>query len=102
MLSTDTNLRTKLSLSECLRDPNTALTQAVLLPFAELHLAGKIVSDMCLVLLDCLCAGHAVAALLEKHLVRFPAWLKIVCTIDSGDRKVSRGLPFHTVRLVLC
>ena len=102
LLSTDHHLRTKLSLVECMADPDTALTQAVLLPLAELHLGGKILPGVCLVLIDGLCDARAVAALVEKHLVRFPPWLKIICTVRSGDREVIRGLPFHTVRLVLC
>ena len=109
LLSTDHQLRAKLSSPACLSDPDTALTQAVLLPLAGLHLAGKISADLCIILIDALGEaeshradyGDTIASFVEKHLIRFPAWLKIVCTVRSSARDVTRGLPFYIVRLVL-
>ena len=106
LLSMDHDLRTLLSLPACLTDPDMALTQAVLLPLTDLHLAGKISADLCIILIDGLCEtqfhcpdyGDTIFSFVEKHLIRFPAWLKIVATVRSNARDVTRGLPFHTVR----
>ena len=104
LLSMDHDLRTLLSIPACLTDPDMALTQAVLLPLTDLHLAGKISADLCIILIDGLCEaqshrpnyGDTIFSFVEKHLIRFPAWLKIVATVISNARDVTIGLPFHT------
>ena len=106
LLSTDHHLRTKLSLSSCLTDPDKALTQAILQPLTDLKLAGKISADPCIILIDGLCHGQShlpdygdtIASFVGKHLITFPGWLKIVCTIRSNARDATRGLPFQTIR----
>ena len=106
LLSTDHNLRTQLSLANCLADPDKALTQAVLKPLTDLKLAGKISVEPCIILIDGMCEAHShrpdyrdnIPSFVGKHLIRFPSWLKIVCTVRSNARDATRGLPFQTVR----
>ena len=96
----DHDLRTLLSLPACLTDPDMALTQAVILPLADLNLAGKISTDLCIILIDGLCEaqshrpnyGDTLSSFVEKHLISFPNWLKIVATVISNARDVTRGL----------
>jgi len=94
-------------IANCLADPDKALTQAVLKPLTDLKLAGKISVEPCIILIDGMCEAHShrpdyrdnIPSFVGKHLIRFPSWLKIVCTVRSNARDATRGLPFQTVSL---
>ena len=58
-------------------------------------------------MIDGLCAaelhrpdhGHTLCSFLAKHLLDFPEWLKIVCTVRTGMQDISKQLPFQRISL---
>ena len=106
LLSVNQDLRTKLSLTNCAADPDTALVQAVLLPLAQLSREGKIEDGKRIILIDALCDsqihrpdyGDTIINFLSKHLGSFPPWLKLVCTIRTDKLNLAMSLPFDKIR----
>ena len=106
LLSTDHDLRSKLSLVHCVSDPDSALDEGILQPLNGLQKMGRISGHNCLIIMDGLSDaefhrpdyGDTMSAFIQKHLDKFPPWLKIVCTVRSNMRDVARFLPFHTIR----
>ena len=107
LLSMDHDLRTKLSMPSCVADPDTALTQGILQPLIQLRKAGKISEDKCcLILIDALCDsqfhrpdyGPTLITFLAKHLETFPSWLKLVCTVRTEKKDLTKVLPFKYIR----
>ena len=43
--------------------------------------------------------GDTLATFLCKHLLNFPPWLKIVCTVRTGLQDVTKMLPFQRISL---
>ena len=106
LLSTDEELRSKLSLSRCLEDPDAALVDAILLPLSKLYMEGKIDKDNRIILIDALCAsqihqtdyGDTVISFLAKHLEHFPSFMKLVLTIRTEKVHLTESLPFRSIR----
>ena len=91
LLSTDHDLRSKLSISSCHSDPDAAFVHGILHPLEQLKAAGKISSDNCIILVDAIedCHTHrpdygdTIISFIRKHLDKFPSWLKLVITVRS-------------------
>ena len=106
LLSTDHDLRNKLALVQCVADPDSALLQGIIHPLTALKKKGKISANNCIIIIDALSDaeihrpdyGNTLASFIQKHLNKFPAWLKIVITIRSDMKEVTRTLPFHNIR----
>ena len=106
LLSINQDLRTKLSLTNCATDPDTALVWAVLHPLAQLSREGKIEDGNRIILIDALCDTHihrpdygdTIITFLSKHLDSFPSWLKLVCTIRTEKLKLAISLPLDKIR----
>ena len=106
LLSMDHNLRTKLSMPVCTADPDKALTEAILQPLSSLRKAGKISVDSCLILIDALCDsqfhrpdyGDTLISFIAKHLPSFPSWLKLVLTIRTDKKDLTKALLFPNIR----
>ena len=106
LLSTDEELRSKLSLSRCLEDPDAALVEAILLPLSKLNIEGKINEDDRIILIDALCAsqvhqtdyGDTLISFLAKHLLHFPSFIKLVLTIRTEKIHLTESLPFMSIR----
>ena len=106
LLSMDHDLRTKLSMTSCIADPDTALTQAILQPLINLRKAGKISGDSCIILIDGLCDselhrpdyGDTIITFIARHLHSFPSWLKLVCTVRAEKKYLVKDLPFKQIR----
>ena len=103
----DHDLRTKLSMPSCVADPDTALTQGILQPLIQLRKAGKISAEKCcIILIDALCDslfhrpdyGPTLITFLAKHLESFPSWLKLVCTVRTEKKYLTKVLPFKYIR----
>ena len=43
--------------------------------------------------------GDTLATFLCKHLLNFPPWLKIVCTVRTSHQEVTKLLPFQRISL---
>ena len=106
LLSMDHNLRAKLSMPVCTADPDTALTQAILAPLSSLRKSGKISADSCIILIDALCDsqlhcpdyGDTIITFLAKHLPSFPPWLKLVCTVRTDKKHLTKDFSFKHIR----
>jgi hypothetical protein len=42
--------------------------------------------------------GDTIATFISKHLLKFPHWLKIVCTVRTDMLEITKLLPFQKVR----
>ena len=106
LLSTDHDLRNKLSLVQCVADPDLALISGIIQPLMALKKKGRINANNCIIIIDALSDaefhrpdyGDTLASFIKKHLEIFPAWLKIVITIRGNMKEVTRNLPFHNIR----
>ena len=96
LLSTDHDLRAKLSMASCHSDPNTAFISGILQPLLDLKAAGKISAESCIILLDAIGDSHNhrpdfgdnLITFLRKHLDKFPHWLKLVITVRSEKQEL--------------
>ncbi|XP_023349320.1 protein TANC2, partial [Eurytemora carolleeae] len=107
LLSTEHDLRAKLSLTHCLSHPDSALTQGILAPLVSLQKSGKLPATNCIILIDALCDaefhrpdyGNTLTGFIARHLPSFPTWLKIICTIRTASKQAAASLPFHHISL---
>ncbi len=96
LICSDVGLQNLLSLPGCVADPSRAFVQGILEPLNGLRRMGKLgngstASETCLLIIDGLCAaeihrpdhGDTIATFISKHLLKFPHWLKIVCTVRT-------------------
>lgn len=105
MLLQEPHLHNMLSLRQCLQDPSKALIKGVLDPLMELRRLGKIPSDSCLILIDSLNEaefhkpdyGDTIASFLTKHIMKFPAFLKLIVTVRTVLQDITKFLPFHRI-----
>ena len=111
MIVSDTYIQQILSLSSCVADPGIALVNGILEPLRTLKLTGKLSPNVhCVIVVDGLCEaeihrpdhGDTIGTFLSHHLLKFPSWLKIICTVRSSMQDVTRTLPFQTIRYTLC
>ena len=106
LLSMDHDLRTKLSMSSCVVDPDTALTQGILQPLISLRKAGKITAETCIILIDALCDsqfhrpdyGDTIITFIAKHLESFPSWLKLIFSVRTEKKDLTNVFPFKYIR----
>jgi hypothetical protein len=98
----------------CVADPSRAFVQGILEPLNGLRRMGKLgngsaASETCLLVIDGLCAaeihrpdhGDTIATFISKHLLKFPHWLKIVCTVRTEMLEITKLLPFQKIRSVV-
>ena len=103
----DSNLQSTLSLAGCVSDPSGALIHGILEPLNSLRRLGRLSGQTCIILIDGLCEaeihrpdyGDTLATFLCKHLLNFPPWLKIVCTVRTSHQEVTKLLPFQRISL---
>ena len=106
-LNSDPNLQSLLSLAGCVSDPSGALIHGILEPLNSLRRLGRLSGQTCIILIDGLCEaeihrpdyGDTLATFLCKHLLNFPSWLKIVCTVRTGLQDITKMLPFQRLSL---
>ena len=106
-LLSEPGLQNLLSLAGCVSDPARALVQGILEPLQTLRRLGRLTGQTCVIVIDGLCEaevhrpdyGDTLATFLCKHLLSFPAWLKIVCTVRTGLQDVTKMLPFQRICL---
>ena len=106
-LLSEPGLQNLLSLAGCVSDPARALIEGILEPLANLRRLGRLTGQTCIILIDGLCEaeihrpdyGDTLATFLCKHLLSFPPWLKIVCTVRTGLQDVTKMLPFQRISL---
>ena len=107
LIVSDQSVQQQLSLAGCVADPDQALVQGILEPLNNLKMVGKLPSHLqCVVVVDGLCDGEihrpdygdTIAGFLSKHLLKFPSWLKLVCTVRTNLQEVTRLLPFQKIR----
>ena len=105
----DQNIQQLLSLSGCVADPESALVKGILEPLTALKCTGKLSPNItCVIVVDGLCDaeihrpdhGDTIGSFVSKHLLRFPSWLKIICTIRTNMQELTRCLPFQTIRYI--
>ena len=105
LLQSDQTIQARLSLASCNANPSQSLINGILEPLNTLSSTGKIPASMCIIVVDGLCEaeqhrpdyGDTLASFIAKHLVQFPSWLKIVCTVRSSMVDISRVMPFHKI-----
>ena len=91
LLSTDHDLRSKLSMSSCQNNPDEAFISGLIKPLIELKSAGKISADNCIMIIDAIGDTHShrpdfgdtIISFLRRHLDKLPSWLKLVITVRS-------------------
>jgi hypothetical protein len=101
----DAQLQQALSLRECIQNPVQAFHRGILAPLRALKDSGKIDSDSCIIVVDALNEaefhkpdyGDTVASFLSRHVAAFPAWLKLVVTVQSALQEITKSLSFHKV-----
>ena len=107
LIVSDTYIQQILSLSSCVADPGIALVSGILEPLHSLKCTGKLSPQVnCVIVVDGLCEaeihrpdhGDTIGTFLSQHLLKFPSWLKIICTVRSNMQEVTRTLPFQTIR----
>ena len=110
MIVSDTYIQQILSLSSCVADPGIALVNGILEPLRTLKCTGKLSPQVnCVIVVDGLCEaeihrpdhGDTIGTFLSHYLLKFPSWLKIICTVRSSMQDVTRTLPFQTIRYFL-
>ena len=105
LIMSDPQLQSLLSLGQCVACPTNSLVKGILEPLANLRRLGKIPSETCLILVDAVCdaefhrsdAGNTLASFLSKHLMKFPPWLKIGCSVRSSKLDLTKLMPFHKI-----
>lgn len=107
LIVSDTYIQQILSLSSCVADPGIALVSGILEPLRALKCTGKLSPQVnCVIVVDGLCEaeihrpdhGDTIGTFLSQYLLKFPSWLKIICTVRSSMQDVTRTLPFQTIR----
>ncbi len=106
LLLSDPGLQNVLSLAGCVSDPGGAFVQGILEPMNALRRLGRLSGQTCIIVVDGLCEaevhrpdyGDTLANFLCKHLLKFPTWLKIVCTVRSSVQDITKMLPFQKIR----
>ena len=105
-LLSDPGLQSQLSLAGCVSDPRGALIKGILEPLNSLRRLGRLTGQTCIILIDGLCEaeihrpdyGDTLASFLGKHLMDFPPWLKIVCSVRTSLQDITKQLPFQRIR----
>jgi hypothetical protein len=97
-----------LALPACHANPSASLAGGILEPLRRLGRQGKLdTGKVCVVVVDGLCEadqlrpdhGDTLAGFLGRHLALLPPWLKLVCTVRSGQQDLARDLPFPRLSL---
>ncbi|KAL3231282.1 hypothetical protein MRX96_023332 [Rhipicephalus microplus] len=107
LLLRDQRLQDVLSLSSCQTDPHEALVKGILEPLSSLRQTGRIPNTQCFIVVDALNEaelhrpdyGDTIASFLARHILKFPAWLKLIVTVRTAFQGVSQMLPFHQISL---
>ncbi|GFR94297.1 protein TANC2, partial [Elysia marginata] len=107
LLLQEPHLQNILSSRECIQNPSLSFLKGVLEPLRTLKNAGKIFADSCLILVDSLNEaefhkpdyGDTIASFLSRHANKFPAWLKLLVTVQTGFQEITVTLPFHRIYL---
>ena len=107
LLSTNHDLRSKLSMTSCQNNPDSAFLSGILHPLLTLKAAGKISTDSCIILLDEIGDsyihrpdfGDTIISFLRKHLDKFPSWLKLVITVRNEKQELVGEFGLNQIRL---
>ncbi|XP_077525159.1 zinc-RING finger and ankyrin repeat domain-containing protein rolling pebbles isoform X1 [Amblyomma americanum] len=107
LLLRDQGLQDVLSLSSCHSNPHEALIKGILEPLGSLRQTGRIPNTSCIIVVDALNEaelhrpdyGDTITSFLARHILKFPAWLKLVVTVRTAFQEVARQLPFHQISL---
>ncbi|XP_061567038.1 protein TANC2 isoform X2 [Cololabis saira] len=109
LLHESPQLQSTLSLRSCIQDPSTALQRGILDPLDALHRERKFHVEAAglIVLIDGLNEaefhrpdyGHTLTSFLSRNILKFPSWLKVICTVRTGQQDITRSLPFHRISL---
>ncbi|GFN90321.1 protein tanc2-like [Plakobranchus ocellatus] len=107
LLLQEPHLQNLLNVRECVQNPSLSFLKGILEPLRTLKNAGKIFADSCLILVDSLNEaefhkpdyGDTIAAFLSRHANKFPAWLKLLVTVQTGFQEITTLLPFHRIFL---
>ncbi|GAB6031968.1 hypothetical protein CHUAL_010349 [Chamberlinius hualienensis] len=91
----------------CIVDPHTALLKGILEPLIMLKAAGKINSQLCVMVVDSLNEaefhrpdyGDTIASFLSRHIYQFPGWLKVIVSVRTLFQEITKWLPFHRCSL---
>jgi len=109
LIQNEDSVRKMLSVSHCMANPTQSLVVGVLEPLKQLKKLGKISGETCIIVVDGLCEaeqyrpdfGDSIGTFLAKHLLKFPVWLKVVCTVRSQYIEITRLLSCHTFKISL-
>lgn len=107
LLVSNHKIRSRLTMEECLANPDDSFVMGIIEPLRSLHGQENIGSVQCAILIDGLCdsdlhrpdQGDTIGTFIDKHLETFPHWLKVICTVRSSMTDVVRCLPFHQINL---
>lgn len=107
LLSTDHDLRSKLSMTSCQSDPDSAFIAGLIQPLINLKSAGKISTDNCIILIDAIGDSHShrpdfgdnIISFIKKHLDKLPPWLKLVITVRSDKHELVSDFGLSLVNL---
>lgn len=96
-----------LSRKECITNPSTALLKGILEPLCSLQQVGKIGNDLCFIVVDSLNEaefhrpdyGDTIASFVSRHIFQFPPWLKVVVTVRTALKEITKWLPFYHISL---
>lgn len=111
LLVSNHKIRSRLTMEECLANPDDSFIMGIIEPLRSLHGQESIGTVDCVILIDGLCdselhrpdQGDTIGSFVSKHLETFPPWLKIVCTVRSSMTSVAvKCLPFHQISLDKC
>ena len=111
LLVSNHKIRSRLTMEECLANPDDSFVMGIIEPLRSLHGQESIGTVNCVILIDGLCdselhrpdQGDTIGTFISKHLELFPSWLKVVCTVRSGMvSTVAKSLPFHQINLDKC
>lgn len=107
LLLRDQRLQDVLSISSCQTDPHEALVKGILEPLSSLRQTGRIPNTSCIIVVDALNEaelhrpdyGDTITSFLARHILKFPAWLKLIVTVRTAFQEVTQQLPFHQISL---
>lgn len=106
-LVNEPHLQNILCVKECIADPERALKMGILEPLAALKRMGKIPAKNCFILIDALCEaeyhrpdnGDTIATFLAKMTDYFPAWLKVIATVQTQKIEFIKGHSYTKLSL---
>ncbi|GBM35531.1 Protein TANC2 [Araneus ventricosus] len=96
----DESCQQLLSLEACIEAPDKAFQKGILEPLVNLT---KYPATPSILVIDSVHESEgpsrSISSFLTTYINRFPSWLKVVMSVNSGDESMASSLPFHRIDL---